>query len=102
MTDGDSPAHVLVVAHKTAESPALLEVVRARTARSTARSRRATTRWRPSKSALLENDFDEVILSTLPRSISRWLHIDLPRRVAHLGLPVMTVIADERDAATLG
>src|SRR3954452_12473807 len=33
MTDGDSPAHVLVVAHKTAASPALLEAVRDRAAR---------------------------------------------------------------------
>jgi hypothetical protein len=51
--------------------------------------------------ALRSDEFDEIILSTLPRSVSRWLHLDLPRRVAHLGLPVTTVIADERDAARL-
>jgi hypothetical protein len=50
--------------------------------------------------ALYEGDFDEIILSTLPRSVSRWLHMDLPRRVAHLGLLVTTVVAHERAGAT--
>ncbi len=45
---------------------------------------------------LHDGDFHEIILSTLPHSVSRWLHIDLPRRVAHLGLPLTTVIAKER------
>jgi hypothetical protein len=44
-------------------------------------------------------EFDEIILSTLPRSLSRWLHVDLPRRVAHLGLPLTTVIPEEPRAA---
>ncbi|HST17384.1 MAG TPA: hypothetical protein VLK36_06925 [Gaiellaceae bacterium] len=46
--------------------------------------------------ALHEGDFDEIILATLPHSISGWLHIDLPSRVAHLGLPVTTVTAKTR------
>jgi uncharacterized membrane-anchored protein len=45
---------------------------------------------------LHDGDFHEIILSTLPHSVSRWLHVDLPRRVAHLGLPLTTVVARER------
>ncbi|HEX5910352.1 MAG TPA: hypothetical protein VFY44_07650 [Thermoleophilaceae bacterium] len=37
--------------------------------------------------------FDEIIISTLPTRVSRWMHLDLPRKVAGLGLPVTTVNA---------
>jgi hypothetical protein len=37
--------------------------------------------------------FDEIIVSTLPHHVSMWLHVDLPRRLAHLGMPVTTVTA---------
>jgi hypothetical protein len=43
--------------------------------------------------------FDEVIVATLPESLSRWLRIDLPRRVERLtGRPVRHVVAHEREA----
>lgn len=37
--------------------------------------------------------FDEIIISTLPTRVSRWMHLDLPSKVAGLGLPVTTVSA---------
>ena len=44
--------------------------------------------------------FDAVIISTVPARISRWLRLDLPRKVADLGLPV-THVADEASTVTL-
>jgi len=41
--------------------------------------------------ALHDGQFHEVIISTLPHHISRWLHADLPHRLAHLRLSVTTV-----------
>lgn len=35
--------------------------------------------------------FDEVIISTLSPRVSRWLKLDLPSKVAGMGLPVTTV-----------
>lgn len=40
--------------------------------------------------------FDEVIVSTLPRRVSRWLRTNLPSKIAGLGLPVTTVTAAGR------
>ena len=39
--------------------------------------------------------FDEIILSTLPSRISRWMRIDLPSKVRALGKPVLHVTASE-------
>jgi uncharacterized membrane-anchored protein len=46
--------------------------------------------------ALHDGEFHEIILSTLPHSVSSWVHLDLPHRVSHLGVPVTTVVAHER------
>jgi hypothetical protein len=41
-------------------------------------------------------EYDELIVSTLPLKISKWLHIDLPRKAgAATGLPVTHVIGSE-------
>jgi hypothetical protein len=43
--------------------------------------------------------FDEVIISTLSARMSRWLRLDLPSKVAGMGLPVTTVTPGEDVAA---
>src|SRR5919199_4631809 len=150
--ESSSTARVLVVAHKTAATPALLAAVQDRAPRGPAEFRLLVpdphpAGWPPAppsdrhpsegeqvlalalpllseaagrpvdgtvsrrhdpmdaiEETLHDEDYDEIILSTLPRAVSRWLHIDLPRRVEHLGLPVTTVIAADRPgvAATWG
>jgi hypothetical protein len=41
--------------------------------------------------------FDEVVVSTLPTGVSRWLGLDLPRRLEKLtGVPVHHVVAEQR------
>ena len=49
--------------------------------------------------ALRDQEFDEIILSTLPPGISRWLKLDLPSRVIdHFRLPVTHVVAEPEPA----
>jgi hypothetical protein len=138
-----SEARILVVANRTAATPALIEAVRERARRSPARftllvpnaahglHRLVDPEDQESSEAegtlelavpLLEqaagapvegmigdpeplaaiqdainiHGFDEIIISTLPQRVSRWLKLDLPHKVAGLGLPVTTVTAGGR------
>jgi hypothetical protein len=139
-------ARILVVANRTAATPALLEAVRERAARGPCeftllvpnpvhglhRAVDAQDQGTSEAEATLElalplleeatggpvggmigdfeplaavedavntGNFDEIIVSTLPAHVSRWLHLDLPHKVAALGLPVTTVTARGRDSA---
>ena len=130
---------MLVVAHRTAATPRLLEEVHARAGRSPCVFTLLVPRpyWDPDtdeaaatlelalplldeaagdhveglvgdtdplaaiQQALEEVGFDEIIVSTLPARVSRWLHRDLPHRVEALGLPLTVVTAQqlERDVS---
>lgn len=47
--------------------------------------------------------FDEIILSTLPTRVSRWIRMDLPSKARGLGLPLTVVTAQSgRQAAEAG
>ena len=141
MESSQTPARVLVVAHKTAATQPLLDAVRARAQRGPAtftllvpnpahglhkvvdpedqQASEAQTVINEAIPALSDaagspvegivgdadpvaavhdalnlRGFDEVIVSTLPVRLSRWLKLDLPSKVAGMGLPVTTVTPD--------
>jgi hypothetical protein len=145
MATAQAPVRVLVVANKTAATPALLDAVRDRASRgpctftllvpntahglhrvvdpedqdrneaettlelalpllSDAAGRRVEgiigdpEPLSAIQDAINLHGFDEIILSTLPTRVSRWLRLDLPHKVAGLGLPVTTVTAAGREA----
>jgi hypothetical protein len=146
MESSTSPTRVLVVAHRTAATPALIEAVRERAARGPASftllvpntahglhrvmdpedqeageaqtvldlalplleeaagSRVEGLIGDPEplnavQDAVNVHGFDEIIISTLPKRVSRWLHLDLPSKLNGLGLPVTTVTAQDPDEA---
>jgi hypothetical protein len=134
-----APARVLIVAHRTAATPLLLNAVRARAARSPCSFTLLVPRpyWNPDTEEaevtlelaipLLEEaagshvdgligdadpfvavheavtsvGIDEILISTLPARVSRWLHRDLPHRVEQLGLPVTVVTAQQSARAVV-
>ena len=105
---------VLIIANRTAATPGLLEEVRRRAAEGATLElaiplleEAAGGRVegligdqdpvRAVESALAEASYDEIILSTLPERVSRWLHMDLPTRLHRFGLPVTLVTARKAD-----
>ena len=44
-------------------------------------------------------DYDEIIISTLPLGLSRWLRLDLVSKARDLGLPITHVLAPSRERA---
>ena len=56
------------------------------------------------KRALDEGQYDDVLISTLPKRTSEWLRRDLPGRVRRLGVPVAVITqpADRRDTGVIG
>lgn len=140
--ESSAPTRVLVVAHKTAATPPLLDAVRERARRGdcvftllvpntthglhkvvdpedqgAGEAQIVLDRALPAMSAaagspvegivgdadplaavhdaLNLRGFDEVIVSTLSPRVSRWLKLDLPSKVAGMGLPVTTVTPKE-------
>jgi hypothetical protein len=144
--ESSTPARVLVVAYKTAATPALIEAVRERAGRGAAKFTLLVPNPAHGLHAVMDPEdveqtegeqvlelaiplleeaaggpveglvgdpspmnaiqdainihgFDEVIISTLPARVSKWLKLDLPSKVSGLGLPVTTVTARERASA---
>ena len=138
--ESSAPARVLVVAHRTAATPARRDGGRARAGTGDERGRRIGPRGAgglhgfvdPEDSEdceaqdilelalpLLEeaagapvegkigdpnpadaiqdavniDGYDEIIISTLPARVSKWLRINLPAKLTPLGLPITTVTA---------
>jgi hypothetical protein len=126
-------AHVLVVAHRTAATPRLLEEVRRRAQAGPCRMTLLVPRpyWDPDteeaelvvelavplletavgrrveavigdvdpveavRQVMASTEVNEVIVSTLPERVSRWLRRDVPTRLQAFGIPVTVVTAEQ-------
>ena len=49
------------------------------------------------RDALTSFGIDEIIISTLPARVSRWLRLDLPHRVEQFGVPVTVITARQAE-----
>lgn len=141
------PAHVLVVAHQTAATPALLEAIRERARSGPASFHLVVPRQAHGMHKLVDPQdsgdreanevlttalpllteaagsrvtgaigdseplsaiqdsinlgrFDEILISTLPPRMSRWLRLDLVSKARALGPPVTHVEAANRESAS--
>lgn len=130
-----SNKRILIVAHRTAATPKLLDAVAERAARGPSEFTLLIPRpyWDPDteeaaltlelaiplldaaagshvhgivgatdpleavRDALEREPYDEVIVSTLPERVSRWLHLDLAHRIERLGVPVSVVTAEQAE-----
>ena len=130
-----SDKRILIVAHRTAATPKLLDAVAERAARGPCTFTLLVPRpyWDPDteeaavtlelaiplleaaagshvhgivgatdpyeavRETLEREPYDEVIVSTLPQRVSRWLHLDLAHRIARLGVPVSVVTAEQAE-----
>lgn len=61
----------------------------------------ATDPYEAVRQTLERDTYDEVIVSTLPARISRWLHLDLAHRIERLGVPVSVVTAEQAERTLL-
>jgi hypothetical protein len=129
--EADKRARILVVAHRTAATPLLLNEVRRRAregyrfdllvpdlqegedpeatlelalpllqeaagAPLGAMAERGSDPWEALRRTVETGRYEEVIVSTLPLGVSRWLERDLPSRARKLGVPVTVVTAAGR------
>jgi hypothetical protein len=129
--ESSAPRRILIVANRTAATPALIDAVKKRASEAACRFTLLVPRtfwdadteesaitlelaiplleeasgshveglvgdsdpFEAVSAALANDDYDEIILSTLPTRVSHWLHLDLPARLQRLGLPVTVITA---------